>query len=276
MSRRRISVVGSINVDLVTRVDRLHDPGETILGSSLELSPGGKGANQALAARRLGADVAMIGAVGRDAHADVALANLRAEGVALAGVAVVDAPTGVAIVEVDRRGENRIIVIPGANEQVRADPLTDDAVLCQAEIGDAALVDLAARARGLVVLNAAPARPLPPQILDRADVVVVNEIEVRGLPALPDRTLVVVTGGSGPVEAYRAGALLHRVPVRQVAAVDTVGAGDAFCAALTVALVDGLETEAALRFAAAAGTVATTRVGAQSAFPTRDDLTDRT
>jgi ribokinase len=191
-------------------------------------------------------------------------------------VAVVDAPTGVAIVEVDRRGENRIIVIPGANEQVRADPLTDDAVLCQAEIGDAALVDLAARARGLVVLNAAPARPLPPQILDRADVVVVNEIEVRGLPALPDRTLVVVTGGSGPVEAYRAGALLHRVPVRQVAAVDTVGAGDAFCAALTVALVDGLETEAALRFAAAAGTVATTRVGAQSAFPTRDDLTDRT
>ena len=199
-----VIVFGSVNLDLVARVARIPAPGETIAGRTLATLPGGKGANQALAARAAGAAVALYGAVGADAFADAALANLRAAGVDLTGVATVGAPTGVALINVADDGENAITVVPGANALARADAVPDDrlargvTLLMQLEVPAAEVAALAARAhaRGAsVVLNAAPAVPLPDAILSALAVLVVNESEAAAyasawqLPAAPAERL---------------------------------------------------------------------------------------
>lgn len=269
-----VGVVGSVNLDLVVSCERLPRPGETITDGSLSRHPGGKGANQALAARRMGAEVRLMARVGSDDLAEAALALLRAEGVDLTRVGRDrDAHTGIALVVVDARGENQIVVAPGANRALtpaHVDVAGADAVLCQLEVPAETVAEAARQAGGLFVVNAAPARPVPQAVLERADVVVVNEVEQA---LLADRLadcdgLVVVTVGSEGAVAYRRGSEVSRARPPAVPAVDTVGAGDAFVGALVVALTEQRPLEDCLARACAAGALATTGRGAQPSLPT--------
>jgi len=285
-----IVVFGSINLDLVARVPRLPRPGETLRGTTFAALPGGKGANQALAARRAGADVALVGAVGRDAFAGPAQAGLRAAGVDMSGVAAVDAPTGVALIHIDDAGENAITVIAGANAAARAAAITPaqwsraSLLLLQLEVPVPQVIAAAreARSRGIrVVLNAAPMQTLPKELLDTIDVLVVNELEAAavatqcGVNAAADNIAgalsrhlgidVVQTEGARGARFAAAGWHGHaRPPVSAV--VDSTGAGDAFTGALARALDRRLPWPQALAFAVAAGTLACGRIGAQSAL----------
>lgn len=278
MSGARIAVVGSINLDLVAHTERLPAPGETVGGAVLTRQPGGKGANQALAARRLGARVAMFGAVGGDGDGETALALLRAEGVDLTGVATLgEAATGTALVIVDAAGENQIVVAAGANAAFR--PTTLDlggfgAVLCQLEI-PLDTVMLAARAcRGLFCLNLAPARPVPDALLALAGLVVVNEHEADTLGdrlAHHDGPVAITLGARGAL-LRRRGVEIARARPPAIHAIDSAGAGDVFAAALALALVEGAVPEHALRFACAAGACAATRAGTQQAAPRRQEV----
>ncbi len=273
-----IVVLGSVNLDLSATVARLPAPGETITGAKLSRFPGGKGANQALAARRLGANVRLVACVGEDAAADEALAMLRESGVDLSDVRVLaDSPTGVALICVDPSGENQIVVAPGANVQM--DPATlmldsADALICQLEIP----VDVIARAadefRGFFCANLAPAKEIDAAVLQRADLVVVNETEAEwyGNTLEACGGLIAITCGSRGASLRQGGALIAEAVPPVVTAVDTVGAGDAFTAALTVALVEGDDPLEALRFACAAGAAAATRSGAQPSLPTREEV----
>lgn len=265
-----ICVVGSVNVDLIVTGPHLPTPGETVTGGVFSRGSGGKGANQALAARRHGAEVALIAAVGDDPLATEALALLRHEGIDLSGVNTVDnQATGVALIVVDGSGENQIAVAPGANRlleptHVRASGF--DAVLCQLEIPDRTLVAVAEQATGLLCINAGPARPLPEPVLQRSDVIIVNETEHV---ALQDQLaefagLLVVTRGSQGADGYRAGILVATAKPPAVDAIDTVGAGDAFCGTLVVELARGADVTDALTRACEAGALATTRSGAQT------------
>jgi ribokinase len=257
-----LTVVGSINLDLVTRVDRLPRPGETLTGAALQRVPGGKGANQAVAAARLGASVRMVGSVGADLYAEEALAGLRAAGVQLE-VREVDAATGVAIILVADDGENLIVVVPGANTHV-GDFTVDGNVLCQLEIPDEAVEEARAQARWLCV-NAAPAR----QLLVEADLVVANvyEAEVVG-----EQPLIAVTMGAEGAVLLARGTEIARARPPRVVAVDGTAAGDAFTACLAVSLLEGREPEEALRRACAAGAIAASRFGAQPSLPTTDEV----
>jgi ribokinase len=275
----QVTVIGSINLDLVARAPALPRPGETITGATFERHPGGKGANQALAARRMGADVRLIGCVGDDPEAVVATHLLRADGVDLSRTRTVpDAPTGIAMIVVDPDGQNQIVVAPGANKRLTpADvELSDtDVVICQLEIPVDVVASAVAQAPFSVV-NCAPARPLPDGLLASCDVVVVNETERAYYgTALENARLVVVTLGAEGAVAFQRGTEFARVPSLPVAAIDTVGAGDTFVGTLAVELASGHELEAALVIAAAAGAVATTRPGAQPAIPTRAEVTAR-
>ena len=222
-----VVVFGSINLDLVARVSRFPQPGETLAGDSFATYPGGKGANQALAAARAGAGVAMVGAVGRDAFGAQALAELDAGGVDLSAIRTVDGPTGVAVIEVAASGENTILVIAGANAHADASDVRPEwlrpstVVVMQQEVPAAANVALALRARAAgarVVLNAAPARAVDHALLDLAHVIVVNETELRaltitagseiGIPALATafatqhgNTVVITLGSAGALAA---------------------------------------------------------------------------
>ena len=289
-----VIVFGSINLDLVCRVSRFPAPGETIAGSSFATFPGGKGANQALAAARAGAPVQLFGAVGRDAFAAAATALLAAGGVATDRVAEVDTPTGCATILVDDNGENCIVVVAGANAQ--ADPtvvpdaaLTPETVLVlQQEVDPAANASLIARARGggaRIVLNAAPAHPISLDLLRTIDILVVNESEattlstalgwtatprdfaLRATTAAPNVAVVVTLGAAGALW-IDAGASL-RVAAPKVNVVDTTGAGDAFVGALAAAFHDGATSIVALRRAVIAGSLACTAHGAQMALPDR-------
>jgi ribokinase len=257
-----LTVVGSINLDLVTRVDRLPRPGETLTGAALQRVPGGKGANQAVAAARLGASVRMVGSVGADLYAEEALAGLRAAGVQLE-VREVDAATGVAIILVADDGENLIVVVPGANTHVGGFTV-DGNVLCQLEIPDEAVKEARAQARWLCV-NAAPAR----QLLVEADLVVANvyEAEVVG-----EQPLIAVTMGAEGAVLLARGTEIARARPPRVVAVDGTAAGDAFTACLAVSLLEGREPEEALRRACAAGAIAASRFGAQPSLPTTDEV----
>ncbi len=260
-------VVGSVNLDLVARVEKLPRPGETVSGATLERIPGGKGANQAVAAARLGANVRFVGAVGRDFAADEALAGLRDANVEL-DVREVDAPTGVALILVDAGGDNQIVVVPGANAEVRL--ATDcykgsKAALCQLEIPDAALEQTRAAAEWLCV-NAAPARPLAVE----PDLIVANryELDVIG----PQAGLVALTLGEQGAVLLEDGKETARASAPSVDAVDGTAAGDAFTACLVVSLLEGLDRQEALRRACAAGAVAASRFGAQPSLPTADEV----
>ncbi|MEJ2518211.1 MAG: ribokinase [Methyloceanibacter sp.] len=273
-----IVVIGSINLDIVARAARLPTPGAKVTDAELTRHPGGGAANQALAARRLGADVALIGRVGSDAAADTALVLLRESGVDLSGVAVMpDEPTGVALVAVAESGENQIVVAPGANlglSTVRLPIPTADALIGEHLAPEDAVVRAIESFEGFTCVVLASASDVDETVLRDADLIVVNESEAAWYgDSLATRDgLVAKTFGASGAALYRGGQELARAPAPAVTAIDTTGAGDAFTAALTVALVEGRSHAEALNFACAAGAIATQRSGAQPSLPTRDEV----
>jgi len=265
-----VCVVGSANVDLVARCERLPRPGETVTDAVFERIPGGKGANQAVAAARLGARTSFVGRIGAD---DLVLRSLEAEGVDVAGVRRDEGESGVALILVDATGENAIVVAPGANARLTAADVAvrdDDAVLCQLEIPVEAVAAAAAQAQGLFCLNAAPAVAVPPEVLRRADLVVVNRYELDALAETP--RLVALTLGAEGAVLLEDGEEIARAAPPPVTAVDGTAAGDAFCAALLVSLLEGRDRLEALRRGCAAGAIAASRPGAQPSLPTAAEL----
>jgi len=265
-----IAVIGSINLDIVARVKVFPRPGETLTNAVVNRFPGGKGANQALAAHRMGADVYMVGRVGDDPAAGEALDNLRREGVNLDYCkALSDHATGLALIVVNAEGENQIVVAPGANAAFDAAHLelpSVDACIAQLEVPIETILK-AARANGnFFCLNAAPAKPVPHELLEHVDLLVVNEIEARALGSELDsyRGLLASTHGAKGAELSRNGEQIASAAPPRVDVVDTTGAGDAFTAALTVSLVSGMAPQAALERACIVGALATTRQGAQT------------
>ena len=273
-----VVVIGSVNLDIVATAERLPAPGETVTGAELSHYPGGKGANQALAAARLGAEVSLLAHVGRDPEADEALALLREGGVNLDACVTVDsAPTGVALITVAKSGENQIVVAPGANRTLLPESVSipvADALLCQLEVPTETVAHAARNFDGFFCVNLAPARHVDVTVLQRADLVIVNETESAwyGDSLSACRGMIATTFGAAGAVLSKDGVDLARVMPPRVAAVDTVAAGDSFCAALTVALVEGQGPEEALNFACAAGAAAATRMGAQPSLPTRDEV----
>ena len=271
-----IVVIGSINLDLVATVARLPSPGETVTDAELSRFPGGKGANQALAAQRLGAEATLIACVGEDAAGVEAQALLLEGGVDLTGVrTVTDLPTGTALIAVAPSGENHIVVAPGANRALTPDVLTvpdSDALICQLEVP----VDTVAKAtqefKGFVCVNLAPAMHIDVSILQRADLIIVNEIEATwyGDSLSAANGMIATTFGAAGAVLSKNGEDIARAKPPRIEAVDTTAAGDTFTAALTVALVEGQSPEESLQFACAAGAAAATKLGAQPSLPTRD------
>ncbi|MGO9820782.1 MAG: ribokinase [Solirubrobacteraceae bacterium] len=264
----RITVVGSANIDLVARCLRLPRPGETLTDAVFERLPGGKGANQAVAAARLGARVRFVGQVGRD---DLVLRSLEREGVDVSGVIRDDGETGVALILVDAEGENVIVVAPGANRRLAPESVEvgdADAVICQLEVPIDVVLAAAAQAR-FFCLNAAPARGPLPAVLE-PDLLVVNRYEHEQLG--DRRGLVALTLGAEGAVLLDAGKEVERATPPSVRAVDGTAAGDAFCAALVVALLTGQDRADALRRACAAGALAASRNGAQASLPTTEEV----
>jgi ribokinase len=285
-----IVVFGSINVDLLVPVPHLPSPGETVLGGDYQIAPGGKGANQALAARRAGSKVAMVGAVGRDAFADIALSLLRQGGVDVNLVAATSRPTGCATITIDAAGENQIAVSSGANLAVTAAQVPDrllgpeTVLVLQREVPMSENAKLIRRARerdAYIVLNLAPAGSLAPAKFKDIDILIANENEAAALDpriALRLRRALVVTRGAAGVIAYLADGGAVEVPALKIDPIDTTGAGDTFTGVLAAGLDLGLPLDAALRRAGAAAALACLAVGAQPAMPDRaaiDDAIDR-
>lgn len=290
-----ITIAGSINLDLVARVARLPAPGETVSGTAYAEAPGGKGANQALAARRAGHPVRMLGAVGGDGNADAALMLLDAAGVDLADVIrVADVPTGVALILVDdERGENQIAVVPGANALALAGGEAPSlagsgSVLLQMEIPDAAIAASlwAAQATGATsYLNIAPYRPSAAELAQSTDVLIANETEfaafcvdlgadegtledrMTALSGRLDVALVLTLGADGAVAATAQG--FFRATSPTIDPVDTVGAGDTFCGYLAAARAEGMDWPGSLDLACRAGALACLTKGAQPSIPDR-------
>lgn len=292
-----ITVIGSINLDLIASVSRLPRPGETVPGDGFATAPGGKGANQALAARRAGADVRMVGAVGNDAFADQATALLKADGVDLSLVRTAQTPTGIAVILVEKAGENVIAVIPGGNGTVGARdvegtaPGSGEHVLLQLEVpleAVSAALDAARKGGAVSVLNTAPFHEAAAAFLERADYLVANETEfdlyaqalalagadrearMRAFAAATGRIIVVTLGGDGVVAATPDG--FFRAQGLTITPVDTVGAGDTFCGYFAAALEAGEDLSTALRRAAVAGSLACLKPGAQPSIPTRAEV----
>lgn len=262
----RITVVGSANIDLVARCARLPRPGETVTDAQFTRVPGGKGANQAVAAARLGAQVRFVGRVGRD---DFVLRSLAREGVDISGVARDEGETGVALILVERTGENMIAVAPGANRRLAPDQVDvgdADAVMCQLEIPQAAVAAAATQARFLC-LNAAPARG---PVTIEPDLMVVNRYEYDAVGPRPG--LVALTLGAEGAVLLEGGREIARAEPPPIEAVDGTAAGDAFCAALVVGLLESRGKVEALRRACAAGALAASRPGAQPSLPTAAEL----
>lgn len=292
-----VVVVGSINADLSVQVSRHPAPGETVPGRTALLRPGGKGANQAVAAALLGGRVAMVGAVGDDANAGVALERVRSSGLDDSHVSQVPGPTGLAVVVVDERAENSIVVVAGANEHVDAELVDRSAgtvraagiVVVQGEIPASGTARAAELTAGRLIVNLAPVIDLPHEILRQADPLVVNEHEAQlALGALSsDRqpsshsevarelldagvpSVVITLGAEGALVADPDG--VTAVPPATVQAVDTTGAGDAFVGALAMQLADGASLVDAARFASRVGAFACTRPGAQDSYPVKGE-----
>lgn len=272
----KIAVIGSINLDIVASGAALPRAGETVSGAILSRHPGGKGANQAYAALRLGSDVALHGRVGRDAFADEALALLVDGGADLMGVLVDEIePTGVALIAVSREGENQISVCSGANARVTTpEAIEADALVFQLEIPIPVVTAALEGFGGFKAVNLAPAMPVPHTVFERADLLIVNEGEAAFYGEALHRSgaMIALTLGARGAELWKGGEKIASATPPTVAVVDTTGAGDVFVAALTVALTEGQTPESALRFACAAGALATTRHGAQPSAPTRAEV----
>ena len=267
MAAPSLTVVGSINLDLVVQAERLPRPGETVSGARFSRVPGGKGANQAVAAARLGAEVSLVGCIGRDELAADALAGLREAGVAEAWL-VKDAPTGIALITVDATGATTIVVAPGANAELRPEDLpldAVDAVLCQQEI-PAETVERAAELASRFFLNAAPAREHAPE----AELTIVNRLEHDAVGERPG--LVCLTLGPEGAVLLEGGREVARAVPPPVEAVDGTGAGDAFTACLVVSLLEGRPRDDSLRRACIAGALAASRFGAQTSLPTKEEV----
>jgi ribokinase len=262
----RIVVVGSVNLDLVARCERLPRPGETVTDATFQQIPGGKGANQAVACARLGADVRLVAAVGSDSFAEEALAGLHGAGVEL-DLRRPGAPTGIALIVVDAAGENEIVVAPGANALLAGFELPPaDAVLCQLEVPDEAVISAWEQCAGLFCLNAAPARAIAVD----ADLTVVNRYELDAL-AREDGLVALTLGAAGAV-LLEDGTEVARAAPPAVEAVDGTAAGDAFTACLLVSLLEERSYDDALRRACAAGALAASRFGAQPSLPTAAEI----
>ena len=277
-----IVVFGSVNVDLIIPVPRLPRLGETVLGGDYALLPGGKGANQALAARRAGAEVVLAGAVGSDSFAGIALNLLRRDGVDAQLVRVVERPTGCAAIMVSSEGENMIAVAPGANASARSDQVPDEllgagtTLIAQMEVPPNETATLIERLRGrggYSLLNLAPALPIDVALLGEIDLVVANEDEAAATGSDPEllarrlrHGLVVTRGAAGALALLRDGMRIE-VPALAIEPVDTTGAGDTFVGVLAAALDLGSTLEAALRRASAAAGLACLARGAQTAMP---------
>lgn len=292
-----IAVVGSANLDLVTDVERVPLAGETVLGGDLRRIPGGKGANQAVAAARLGRSVAMIGRVGSDEAGEILLRALSTDGVDITHMSVTDGvPSGVALISVQADGDNAIVVSPGANARVEpsdieaaADPLrAADVTLLQLEVPIGAALAAARTAAGTVILNPAPAPPtgVPDELLALVDVLVPNQTELAELSGaggrvdavravdlargLPCRAVVVTLGADGALVVHNE--TVEHVPTPAVTPVDTTAAGDSFCGALADALVGGRSLIEATQWAVRVGAATTLRPGAQTSLPTRPEV----
>jgi len=283
---QKLTVIGSINMDLVARVDRFPKPGETLTGTSFTTVPGGKGANQAVTLARLGANVAMVGRVGEDAFGDTYLRSFEKDGVDTTYVGRGASPTGIAMIEVDASGENNIVVVPGANRDITPewlesmpDTLFGGIVLMQLEIPMESVLFAArriARLGGTLVLDPAPMQPMPDELLELAAILTPNEHELTALTAdidapFQERMRELARKGArcvlhkrGAHGAYllREGTILHMPPVK-VEAVDTTGAGDAFNAALAYALAKGKTMEEAMETACRIAALSVTYVGGQ-------------
>jgi ribokinase len=296
-----ILVVGSLNMDLIVRTPRLPAPGETILGTQFSTAPGGKGANQAVAAAKLGAPVKMIGRVGADDFGKALRSHLNAVGVDTQYVTQdTEAATGIASIWVDDKGQNSIIVAPGANARVaRADIDAAAVAFRDARIVVAQLeipletvqyaFQLARKNNCLTILNPAPAQPLSRKILEQCDVVIPNEMETAQLTGMDAHDLesaqnaanvlkqmgarrVLVTLGDKGALFLDGDAPAQPIPPFRVQAVDTTAAGDAFVGALAAALARDKDWTTSLREASAAGALAATKLGAQPSLPTRAEL----
>ncbi|MFJ4650717.1 ribokinase [Nocardia sp. NPDC088792] len=277
----RIVVVGSINMDLVTTVGRRPEPGETVNGEGFALVPGGKGSNQAIAARKAGAEVEFVGAVGADVFADALRGVLRDAGVGVSRLRTVDGPSGIAAIVVDGEGENTIIVVGGANSRMTALEAADldvlaaaDVLMCQLEIPVPTVLAAARHAHAhetTVMLNPSPVRELPPELWAQIDVAVVNEGEAAQLDSVLAGVPHVITTRGAAGAAYRGpdgSSLTH--PGLRVEVVDTTGAGDTFTGALAAHWHEGPAT--ALAWACTAGALATTKLGASAAIPSRKEI----
>jgi len=296
----RIVVLGSLNMDLIVRMNRLPAPGETVLGGDLVTALGGKGANQAVAAARLGGQISMVGRVGMDANGHAQRAALEAAGVDTQWLLPdPSSPTGVAFILLDQAGQNSIVVSPGANQHITANdvpaikPVLEDAACLVMQLETpletvTAAAALASQMGVRVILNPAPAQELPKDLLKNVDSLILNETEAALLTGMPvngdaaahaagkqllskgGRCVAVTLGGrgafwitpqhSGFVQAYK------------VDVVDTTAAGDAFVGAMAVALAEGWEQDNATHFACAAGAIAVTRLGAQPSLPTLEEV----
>jgi ribokinase len=288
LARPRVTVLGSANMDLVAVAQSLPRAGETVLGSGFSMIPGGKGANQAVAAARAGAECTAIAVVGDDAFGPLLREGMRRAGVGTELVRVSPGPSGVALIAVDASGENQILVAPGANATLEALTAPElaavtgaGALVCQLETPMSAVVQAATAAHAagvLVVVNAAPARVLPPELLAAIDLLVVNRGEAQTLTGRSDGLLAkllalvpraaITLGAEGVAYADRDGTELS-VPAPIVSTVDSTAAGDAFVGALTVAWLEGRPVAEALRWACAAGAACASAFGAADSLPER-------
>jgi ribokinase len=272
----RVGVCGSLNMDVFGYVERLPHPGETLRGRSLLYAPGGKGANQAVAAARAGADVRFVGARGRDGFGETLVESLRRDGIDVAALEPVNDPTGVALILVEQGGENQIVVIAGANDRVRGPDRADDVSIwvTQAEIPvEAVKATLeTARASGATALvNPAPAGRLPADLVARFDIAIVNETELEALGGHHAPVTVLTLGAAG-ARLLPDGPALPALPAQPV---DTTGAGDALVGVMSAGLAEGMPVERALRLGMAAASVAVESPGCQPAMPPRDRIDAR-
>jgi len=294
-----VVVVGSVNMDLVVRAPRLPAPGETISGGEFATIPGGKGANQAVASARLGTRTAFLGCLGQDVFGEQLAEGLRRNGVDCQGLRIRPGPTGVALIVVDGAGRNGIVLAPGANALLAPDDVDGSEALlasarvlvAQLEVPLATVAHAVRRAREMskvVVLNPAPAQPLPREVLEAVDYLVPNEIEAemlsgvrtgsiedaitagRRLRELGARNVIVTLGERGVVAVT--GHSAEHLPAPEITPVDTTAAGDTFIGGMCVALVEGRPLHQAIQFAQAAAAISVTRFGAQPSIPHRSDM----